>query len=147
MFNKKYILIIDSILLVGILASAFLLIGYSRPLVIAPLSSEQGNILFNLPNVDYILIDSTSAFDSPDTIFLDKPFDLEKGRYFLKFFYGAKSEIREIRFELDVRLELRNIDSNNSGIFNIGQNDLNIDTYNTGSLVNSSLAKSGGLDE
>lgn len=147
MFNKKYILIIDSILLIGVLVLAFLLIGYSRPLVIAPLSSEQENLLFMLPNVTYVLIDSTSAFDSPETIFLDEPFDLESGRYFLKFFDGAKSEIREIRFDLDVRLELKNINSNNSGIFNIGQTDLKIDTYNTGSLINSSLAQSGGLDE
>ncbi len=147
MFNKKYILIIDSILLVGVLVSAFLLIGYSQPLVIAPLSSDQGSLLFTIPNVDYILVDSTPSFDSPETIFLDESFDLESGRYFLKFFNGAKSEIREIRFDLDVSLELKNIDSNNSGIFNIGQGDLKIDTYSTGSLVNSSLAQSGGLDE
>lgn len=144
---KKNILIIDSVLLAGAFISLFLLIGYSQPLAVAPLSSEQNNLLFTIPINNYVLIDDNSDFDSPQTLFIGETLYLESGRYFLKFFDGTRSEIREISFELDVEIQLRRIGSQNLGFFNIGETDLLVDTYDTGSLVDSNLAYSGGIDE
>ncbi len=147
MFNNKTILIIDAILLLGVLTSVFLLVGYSQPLAIAPLSSDNVNLLFVIPAEDYVLIDTNSKFDSPKTLFIDETNYFESGRYFIKFFDGNASEIREVFFELDVEVVLKKLDNNNLGFFNIGNSDLKIDTYDTGTLIDSSLAYSGGIDE
>lgn len=147
MLNKKHLLIIDAILIAGVLISVFLLVGYSRPMAIATLSSEESNLVFTIPVTDYILIDSNTRFDSPQTLFLGQTFHFEPGNYFIKFFDGTRSEIREINFELAVDLEFRSLDSKNAGLFNIGDNNLLINTYDTGSLVDSNLAYSGGRDE
>ncbi|MBM3231920.1 hypothetical protein FJZ21_00880 [Candidatus Pacearchaeota archaeon] len=146
MLNKKHILIIDAILIGAVLISVFFLVGYSQPLVIAPFS-EDANLLFTIPATDYVLIDDNSKFSSPKTVFIDESFTLEKGRYFVKFFDGTSSEVREITFEIDVEIELRRVDENQTGFFNIGETDLLINTYGTGSLVNTSLVYSGGNDE
>lgn len=145
--NKKHILIIDSILLVGALIAVFLLVGYSRPLAIGALQSENENLLFELPVTDYVLLDVSSSFSSPKTLFNGDSLDLKSGRYFVKFFDGTRSEIREVTFEVDVTIILKKIDDKKFGFFNIGKNNLKIDTYDTGSLIDSSFAYSGGLDE
>jgi hypothetical protein len=147
MLNKKHILVIDAILLLGVLTSVFLLVGYSQPMAIAPLSSEENNLIFTIPATDYILIDTSTKFDSPENLFIEQVFHFEPGRYFIKFFDGTRSEIREINFEIATDLEFRMFDSKNAGLFNIGKNDLRIDTYDTGSLVDSNLAYSGSQDE
>lgn len=146
MINKK-ILIIDSVLLIGSLIAVFLLVGYTQPMAIAPLSSEQANLLIIVPAKDYVLFDTNSKFDSPQTLFIEDYISLKSGKYFIKFFDGSKSEIRQIEFELDVELQLRKLDESNLGIFNIGGSNLKIDTYEVGSLVDTSIAFSGGLDE
>lgn len=147
MIDRKFVLIIDSILLFGALVAVFLLVGYSRPLAIGSLQSENENLLFEVPSTDYVLLDTSSSFSSPKTLFDGDSLDLKIGKYFIKFFNGTKSEIREIKFEVDVTIQFKKIDEKNFGFFNIGQNNLKIETYDTGSLKDSSLVYSGGLDE
>jgi hypothetical protein len=143
--SKKYLLIIDAIFVVLALITVFFLVGYSQPLAIAPLPNDEQTILFRLPQVDYILLDQTSGFDSPKTIFIDQEFSLTQGKYFIKFYDGLKSEIREIEFQVDVVLELRRMPNGEVGVYNTGENSLLVDVYNTGSLVDSNLV--GGKDE
>ena len=150
MISKKHLLIIDSILIIGILASVFMLVGYSgsfQPLAIAPLPSESENLLFVLPTNDYILIDDNSRFDSPETVFIGQEVSMAQGKYFLKFFNGLSSEIRQIDTEVDIVLEIRKIDERSVGVFNTGNSALNIETYDKGSLIDSSLAHNGGKNE
>lgn len=145
--DKKYLIIIDAVVLLGSLLTIFLLLDYSQPLVIAPLSSEQADLLIIIHSKDYIILDDSSKFDSPQTIFIDDYISLESGIYFIKFSNNGKSDIRQIEFELDVKLQLRKLDDSNLGIFNIGESDLKIDTYEIGSLIDTSIASSGGNNE
>lgn len=144
--NRKHLLIIDSILIFGILISIFLLVGYSQPLVIAPLPSEEGSLLFYLPKTDFIILDDNSRFDSASTIFAGEQIELQEGRYFIKFFDGSKGEIRQIDIQLRTTLEFKLID-NRMGVFNKGDRAINVETYDKGSLIGSSIAYSGEGDE
>src|SRR3989344_2711561 len=105
--NRKHLLIIDAILLFGILTSIFLLVGYTQPLAIAPLGSDSDSLLFYLPKTDFVILDDNSRFDSSETIFMGESTPLESGRYFIKFFDGIKSEIRQIDIETNIVLEFR----------------------------------------
>lgn len=146
--DNKFLLIIDAILLIGILGSLFLLVGYTQPLAIAPINfeSETYSLLFHLPKTDFIMIDDTSRFDSADTIFLNDSFVLEEGRYFIKFFDGFNSEIRQLDVETKITLKFM-VFEDKTGLFNLGDFALNVETYDKGSLVNSSLAYIGSRDE
>ncbi|MEK6894130.1 MAG: hypothetical protein AABX10_01575 [Nanoarchaeota archaeon] len=139
---NRILLTIDSILILGILISAFLLLDYNQPMVIAPLK-DGGTLLFTLPMVEYILVDDNSRFESPETMFIDQIITLDTGKYFIKFFYDIRSEIRVIDLEINADLQIRIIDENTIGVFNVGETDLQIDTYDTGSKINSSIAYSG----
>jgi hypothetical protein len=145
---SRNILIIDAILVFGILTAIFLLVGYTQPLVIAPLSSSSNtsSLLFYVPQTDFVLIDKSSKFDSSDTIFIGENVKLESGRYFIKFFDGLRSEIRQIDVETEVVLEFKNL-GDKIGVFNIGDIALNVETYDKGSLINSSVVYVGGKDE
>ncbi len=145
--NKKYILIADLILVFGSLISIFVLVGYAQPLVTAPLlgnSSEQ-SLIFAFDSADYVLIDDNFQFDSPDTFFADgESFVLKSGKYYVKSVYGLSSEVREIKTEVEITLELMKLEDGSLGVFNIGKSDLNVETYETGSLINNSLVYAGG---
>ena len=145
MINKKNILIIDSILVLGILISAFLLIGYSQPLAIGPLYEEPKNsLIFSIQTTDYIILDSNLNFDSPHTIFIDDKLTLEPGTYYIKTFSELSSEIREIKSEIVLELQIRRINDGLIGLFNIGSSPVQVETYNVGSLINYSLINNEG---
>ena len=145
MIGKRNLLIIDAILLFGILISIFFLVGYTQPLAIAPLPSDSSYLLFYLPKTDFVLIDDNSRFDSPETIFIGDRFELKSGRYFIKFHDGLKGEIRQVDVEIDVVLELKIIE-NELGVFNTGKTALNIETYDKGSLIDSSIVYAGSSE-
>lgn len=142
MLDKKYLLIIDAILIFGTLFSLFLVLDYRQALVIAPIDSGE-HLLFTLPDVDYILVDDNSKFDSPETYFIGDNIELEEGRHFIKFFDKLSSEIREINLELDVSLKIRRLQNGSVGIFNVGDSSLQIDTYRTGNLIDTSFVNGG----
>ncbi|MEK6908805.1 MAG: hypothetical protein AABX23_02000 [Nanoarchaeota archaeon] len=145
--DYKKLLIVDAILLFGFLSAIFFLVGYTPPLVISPLTSEYETLLFVLPSVDYILIDDNSRFNSPETIFINETISLKEGKYFIKFFDGLKGEIREINLELTVVLQFRALEDGTIGVFNLGDSTLQVDVYETGSLINSSIAYTGVENE
>jgi len=146
MIGKRNLLIIDAILLFGILIAIFFLVGYTQPLAIAPLNSDSNSdLLFYLPKTDFVLIDDNSRFDSPETIFIGDRFELKSGRYFIKFHDGLKGEIRQVDVEIDVVLELKIIE-NELGVFNTGKTALNIETYDKGSLIDSSIVYAGSSE-
>lgn len=145
--DKKYLLIIDSIVLIGSLLTVFFIVGYTQPFAVAELPGEKTNILFTFPSKDYVIIDTNSRFDSPETLFIDETISLLPGKYFIKFFNGNKNEIREISIDLSLDLKVVKVDDENLGFANVGESDLLINTYDIGSLVDSSVAFSGGSDE
>ena len=145
--NKRFLIAIDAVIILGSLISIFFIVGYSQPLVIAPIDSENGDLLFTLPANDYILIDDNSQFDSFETIFIDESINLESGRYFIKFFDGLKSEIRQIDTEENLVIEFRELEDGSIGVFNIGEDILKVETYKIGTLVNSSFVYTGGDNE
>ena len=141
--DKKFILIIDAVVLLGSLLSAFFVVGYTQPLVIAPLNGGENSLMFTLPKVDYLLIDENLKFNSPKTVFIEDNLDLEPGRYYIKIDSGLSSEIRELKVETDIVLQLRKLDEDSVGVFNVGESALSIKAYEVGMLVNSSLINVG----
>ena len=135
--NKKYLLIADLILILGSLISVFFVVGYTQPLAIAPLK-ESGSLMFTLPKVDYLLIDEDIKFGSPVALFIGENLNLVPGRYYVKIDSNESIEIREIKAETDISLQLNKIDSNSVGVFNVGKNVLKVETYKVGTLINSS---------
>ncbi|MEK6886984.1 MAG: hypothetical protein AABW88_04065, partial [Nanoarchaeota archaeon] len=71
-------------------------------------------------------------------------FVLKSGKYYVKSVYGLSSEVREIKTEVEITLELMKLEDGSLGVFNIGKSDLNVETYETGSLINNSLVYAGG---
>ena len=65
----KSIFAIDVILIVGSIFVLIMLVGYSRPLVIAPLSdyeTNQTSVLFSIEKAEKLLIDDNIDFTSPE---------------------------------------------------------------------------------
>ena len=141
--SKKFLLAIDAIIIFGSLISVFIIIGYTEPFVIAPLEENKSSLMFVIPSSDYILIDDNIDFTSFDTVFMDDVIALETGRYYIKTTSGLKSEINEIKTEVDVILQFRRLSDNSIGVFNIGQERLQLDKYNMGMIEASSLAYPG----
>lgn len=142
--NKKYLLIIDLILVLGSLLAVFFTVGYTQPLVIGPLSDSQESLMFVFPASDYLLLDDNIKFDSPQTFFVDDSLNLKSGRYYIKSISGLSSEVREIKSEIDLVLQIRKLQDESLGVFNVGESRLQLETYEVGTLVNSSLVGSGG---
>ena len=73
MINKKYILGIDLLVVVGTLVVIAILVGYARPLVIAPtdeLSTRNTAVLFSFEKANLILIDDNLEFSSSEEIYV-----------------------------------------------------------------------------
>ncbi|MBS3084228.1 hypothetical protein J4423_05460 [Candidatus Pacearchaeota archaeon] len=149
--NKKYLLIIDSVLILGSLLSMFFVVGYTQPLVVAPLNDNGESLMFTLPNVDYLLVDEDLKFGSPKTVFIDEDFNLPLGRYYIKIDSSGKSEIREIKSQVEIILKLKKLEDGSVGVFNVGDSALKVEAYKIGTSINSSLisvdSSSGNGDE
>lgn len=135
--DRKYLLIIDSIILVGSLLTVFFVVGYTQPLAIAPLNEE--SLIFTLPDVNYLLVDGDLKFSSPTTVFIGDSFNLESGRHYIKIDSGKTGEIREIKVETDVVLQIRRLSNGSVGVFNVGESALNVESYKIGTSTNLSL--------
>jgi hypothetical protein len=146
--NKKYLLIIDSILLAGLFLLAFIYIGYSQPLVTGSFSEESSSLMFEIPSdTDYVIVDDNLQFDSPKTLFIGDVFSLDPGRYYIKSFFESSGQVRELSSEIILNLQVKRTTDDSMGIFNVNKFSVHLDTYNIGSLVNSSEVKGGTAEK
>ncbi len=106
--DKKKIYAIDMILIVGTLFALILLIGYARPLVVAPVDDgNDSDSLFEFESVDEILIGKSLEFDNAERIHLRDGLviRLKTGVYYWKI---SEGDIRE--FTILDEIELRFVD-------------------------------------
>lgn len=141
MMNKRKILAIDFVLIVGTLFALFFIIGYARPLVIAPidgLETTDNTVLFSFENGDRILIDDNLGFSSPMIIDVQDNIvvTLEPGVYYWKIDGVIDSEVRELTIKSLVDLKLREKDGQYN-VVNSGNTRLNVDIYEKGELTGS----------
>ncbi len=138
MVNHKHILAVDAVLIIGSLLLIAGIVGYTRPLVIAPLDdvvTTNGSILFEFQKVDYILIDDNLEFTSPEQVYVNDfvTVNLEPGKYYWKAVGALSSEVRELTIESVVDLQLRESEDG-IVVVNSGNTELEVSVYNQGVL-------------
>ena len=148
MINKRHILAIDFIVLIGSLLIIASLIGYSRPLVIAPLedtTTTDTSILFEFERAEVILIDDNLEFTSPQKIYVEDNLviNLKPGVYYWKVQGALFSDVRKLTIESEVELKIRRADDKYE-LVNSGNTRLNVDIYESGELTGNIVL---GIDE
>ena len=116
-----------------------LLVGYARPLVIAPLnkySSTDGKVLFLIKKANVIYIDDNSDFTSPNKYLVNNGtrINLEPGKYYWKAVGVFGSKIRTLTIKSEVNFRLVKV-GKDFGVVNDGNVGLNVDVYNGTKLV------------
>ncbi|MEK6847025.1 MAG: hypothetical protein AABY16_02565 [Nanoarchaeota archaeon] len=147
--DNKFILVIDAILILGSLFAVWYLVGYARPLAIAPLddyTTSDNLVLFEFEKADLILIDDNLDFSSPREIYVqnDILITLEPGIYYWKVVGALESEVRQLTIESDVDLKIRESQDGNYEVVNAGNTELEVDVYNHGRLTGKVVL---GVDE
>ena len=141
MINNKHILALDFIVVVGSLLIVAGLVGYSRPLAIAPISdfnTTETSVLFEFEKANLILIDDNPEFTSPEEIFVkdNLVINLKPGVYYWKVQGTLQSEVRKLTIESEVDLRLRKgAEKDNYEIVNAGNTRLNVDIYENNVLT------------
>jgi len=129
---------IDVVLVIVSLVVLIGLVGYARPLVIAPLDDYEssGEVLFLIEKADYLLVDDNIDFTTPDRYEISDGLgiDLVPGEYYWKAVGVFGSEVRTLTINSVVSLELREVDGG-FGVVNAGNIRLNVDVYNGTRLV------------
>ena len=129
---------IDLVLVVVSLVVLIGLVGYARPLVIAPLDDYEssGEILFLIEKADYLLVDDNVDFTTPDRYEVRDGMEVElvPGTYYWKAVGVFGSKVRTLTINSVVNLELREVDGG-FGVVNGGNIRLNVDVYDGTELV------------
>jgi len=129
------------IYLIVVLVSVFVLIGivgYARPLVIAPLDEYEsdGDVLFVIEKANVLFIDDNMDFSSPDEYWVAEGLriELEPGEYYWKAVGVLGSEVRTLT--ILSRVELRLVKTaDGMGVVNVGNVGLNVDVYDGVGMV------------
>jgi hypothetical protein len=140
-----------AMILVSVFALIFL-VGYMRPLVIAPLdnySTSNTEVLFSIDNADKVLIDDNADFTTPDEYLVEDgmKINLVPGEYYWKAVGVVDGDIRTLNILSEVSLELKKIDNEHYGIVNSGNVRLNVDVYNGTELIDQKKLLVGEEDE
>lgn len=141
MATHKHILVIDAVLILGSLLLIAGLVGYARPLVIAPLDelvTANSSVLFEFEKADYILIDDNLQFTSPQQVYVSDSIvvNLEPGVYYWKAVGALSSEVRALTIESVVDLQIRESE-NGIAVVNYGNTELEVSVYNQGAFSES----------
>ncbi len=131
--NKKHIIAIDLFLVVGSLAVLAGFMGYSSPLVIAPLDgheSANSSVVFEFEKAERILIDDNIEFSSPEIIDArdNLVINLKPGVYYWKAEGFVSSEVRKLTIVSEVSLKIKNSDDKYE-LVNAGNTILDVDIY------------------
>lgn len=137
--KAKHVVKID---VVVILISVFILmglVGYARPLVIAPLDEYEtygSEVLFEFEKAEVLLIDDNMDFTSPEEYLVSggEKVMLEPGVWYWKVKGILGSEIRTLTINSVVELELVESEEGFS-VVNIGNTRLNVDVYDGEELI------------
>ena len=137
--KTKHVYTVDLILIVGTLACLIFLVGYSRPLVIAPLDefeTTNGSVLFLIEKAEFVFIDDNIEFSSPEKFSVEDGLviNLKPGVYYWSAESVLKSEIRKLTINSEVDLKLRKLEQG-YGITNAGNTRLDVEVYNGTSLI------------
>ncbi len=140
MLEKKHILAIDMILIVGTAIALLGIIGYTKPLVIAPIDELQTtntSILFEFEKGNIILIDDNPYFTSPEKILAENNLviNLKPGKYYWKVqgAFSRESEVRELTILSEIELKLKKT-ADGYAVVNAGNVELNVEIYNNNTL-------------
>ena len=137
MIKSKKIIMLDLIIIVGTLLIIAGLIGYTRPLVIAPIddsTTTETSVLFEFEKANLILIDDNLEFSSPDKIYVKNNLivNLKPGVYYWKVEGTLPSEVRKLTIESEIDLKLKEKESDSGEkyeVVNSGNTRLNVDIY------------------
>jgi len=138
--------------LVGVsLIALIIAVGYVSPLVIAPLDdyeSSDGNVLFVIEKADTLMIDDNMEFSSPDEYNIEDglKIDLEPGEYYWKAVGVLGSEVRTLKINSVVSLELVKV-KDGFGVVNSGNVGLNVEVYDGDELVDKIKLETGDVVE
>ena len=140
--NKKHIILIDLILVVGSLIVVAGLVGYTQPLVIGPiddLETSNTSILFSFENANVILIDDNPDFSSPEEIFVEDNLviNFKPGVYYWRIKGISESTVRKLTIVSEVNLKVRKAEGdqeNKYDLVNAGNVPLEVDIFENGSL-------------
>lgn len=137
--KNKHIIVIDLIILVGTLIAVISIIGYVRPLVIAPIDTFETintNVLFEFEKAELILIDDNIEFSSPQKYYAENNLviNLKPGKYYWKLDGVINSEIRELTIISEVDLKLKESE-NMYQLVNAGNLELDVEVYDKGKLI------------
>ena len=129
---------IDLVLVVVSLVVLMGLVGYARPLVIAPLDDYEssGEVLFLIEKADYLLVDDNVDFTTPERYEVRDGLEIEliPGEYYWKAVGVFGSNVRTLTINSVVSLELREVDGG-FGVVNGGNVRLNVDVYDGDELI------------
>lgn len=137
----RRIVVIDVLVLALTAVSILFLIGYARPLVIAPIDSletSNNSVLFDFEKGSAVLIDDNEEFTSPERFSVEEGpvITLEPGTYYWKVEGVIDSEIRELTILSVIDLKIRESDSEGRyEVVNAGNVELDVEIYDKGSLV------------
>lgn len=137
--KTKHIQKIDLVLIVGTFMLLMFLVGYSTPLIIAPLDefeTTNSSVLFSIERAEFILVDDNIEFTSPETFNVQDGLviNLKPGVYYWKAESVLKSEIRKLTINSEVDLKLRKLEQGYE-ITNAGNTKLDVEVYNGTSLI------------
>lgn len=137
--KKKHIIAVDLVLVVGSLVVIMLLVGYSRPLVIAPINvmnTSGTSVLFEFEKADMILIDENSGFTSPREIYVRDNLEvsLKPGVYYWKVKGTFESDVRKLTILSEVSLKIKE-NKNSVEVVNSGNTPLDVAIYDKETLV------------
>ncbi len=148
---NKYIWKID-LVVIGISVLILMgLVGYARPLVIAPFDeyeSLDGEILFEFERADVLLIDDNADFTTPDEyrVVGGERVELEPGVYYWKVSGVLGSEVRKLTINSRIELELIETEEG-MAVINAGNVRLNVDVYDGDELVERMKLGVGDISE
>ncbi len=137
--HKKHIIAADFVIIAVTLIVAIGLIGYARPLVIAPIDdlvTTNGSVVFAFEKGESVLIDDNNKFTSPEKIYFEDNLiiNLKPGLYYWKVDGVVDSEIRQLTIESEVDLRIKDAGEEYE-LVNAGNTQLNVDIYNQGVLT------------
>ncbi len=137
----KIIFIVDSILVFLCLSSILLFFGNITGGVIFPmhsLDSFSSEVLFEIGDVDFFILDKNEDFSSPEKIYLkeDLEFNLEEGIYYMKIVYEEFEEIFKLTILFPLNLSVTNSDEGFK-IVNLGKTSLDVSLYENDSFLES----------
>jgi len=148
--NSRLVFALDAILIAGTLVSLLAILGFARPLLIAPtdeLVTTESEVLFKFEKGSLIYIDDNPEFSSPRELSAERDLEinLKPGVYYWKVRGAFFSEVRKLTIESEINLRLRESeDGENYEVINAGNIELGVDVADDDEFVGRLILEEGG---